>query len=391
MSLDTALAGLTVEIGFGVNAAGGDFFNLDDSTRGVLDNTTYRLAPETVYIDVAASVASIKTDRGRARETDEYKVGTASVVLNDTDRRFDPAYGYSPYVGQITPMRRLRVKWNDVWVFPGWVDDWAIRYEPADSLSRVTAECVDAFGILANQELSEIAPGFSGDKAGTRINRALNRAEINFPPSRSVDTGESTLGATTFGGNALSYVQACSKAEAGYLFVAADGTLTFRSRTGPLNDLTDVVFSDDRDAGIPYMNITQRSSTDLLYTRVTGTSETTSNEVESTSESAKAEYFTRTLNLGTLFTIDDAETQNIVDYYLERFSAPELRFEIATINVAALSDDQIADILALELSDVVTVERLPLQNSASWPVVDGGYRLPDSALVTLDSGGYKEA
>lgn len=360
MTVAEILAGVTVEIGFGADAVGGNYFVLNDPVRGVLNNTTYLLAPDTVFVDVAPHVSAVSTARGRDRELDEYGTGKATVVFNDNDRTFDPAYSGSPYFGEIVPMKRIVIGWNGTDLFTGWVEDWSVVYEPGDNLSRVTAECVDAFAILANQDLNEIAPAHSGDLAGARITRVLDRAEIDFPASRAIDAGNSTLGATTLGENALSYIQACARAEAGYLFVTADGTLTFRNRNATLNDDAAVTFSDDRAAGVPYRDVTQRSSADLLYSRVTGTSETTSNERVAFDPAARNDYFIRTLPLGTLFTVDDAETQNLVDYHLSKYSAPELRFQGATIAVATLETGQVQQVVNLELTDVVTVERSPL-------------------------------
>lgn len=383
------LAGVTVEIGFGVNAVGGDFFVLDDPVKGELDAAIYLLAPDTVMVDVTDHIAAVSINRGRDRELDEYSTGTATIVLNDNDRTFDPAYSGSPYAGEIKPMKRVQISWQTSPLFTGWIDDWSVDYEPGDDLSRVTAECVDGFAILANQELSEISPAHSGDLAGVRIRRVLDRAEVDFPASRSIDDGNSTLGATTLGDNTLAYLQACSRAEAGYLFVAADGTLTFRNRTATLNDEAAVVFSDDRTAGIPYRNVTQRSTADLLFTRVTGESETTGNPLSAVADAAATdEYLIRTLPLGTLFTIDDTETQNLIDYYLSRFKTPELRFQTATLNMAALSAGQVSEVVALELIDVVTVERTaPLGIGAAierLSIVDGVHHQIAHGAWTVD-------
>lgn len=361
MTIADNVAGVSVEIGFGVDAVGGDYFVLDDATKGELDNETYLLAPDTVFVDVTDKVASITISRGRERELDEYGTGRATVIINDDDRTFDPAYSGSTYAGQLVPMRRIRIAWKGAPLFTGWVDDWTVSYEPGNTLSHVQVACVDAFAILANQELASLSPTLSGDLTGERVGNVLDRPEVDFPASRSIDTGTSILGATTMGDNALAYLQAVTRAEAGALFVAADGTLTFKARTASLNRNAEVVFSDDRTAGIPYLDVTQRSAADLLFNRVTAESETTENEVVAEDADEKDNYFTRTLSLGRLFTIDDVQTQNIADYYLDRFSQPELRFQMATVNVGALDEVDVAALVGLDLTDVVTVERWPLQ------------------------------
>jgi hypothetical protein len=374
MSLSTIFPFFSVEIGFGADAVGGSYFVLDDPAKGLLDGATYLLAPTDVFVDVTEFVSSIGTDRGRARELDEYNTGTVTVVLNDTDRTFDPSHSGSPYAGSITPMRRIKILWNNEYVFQGWVEDWSVSYEPGDTMSRVTLECVDGFAILANQQLDEIAPSFAGDLPGPRIERVLDSTEVNFPATRAIDDGNSTLGATTFGMNALTYIQACAKAEGGYLFVAADGTLTFRNRQATLNADAAVVFSDDPTSGIPYRNLTQRSAADLLFTRVTGASETTSVQVDAVDSDAYDDFLIRTLPLGTLFTADDSQTQALVDSYLERFSTVEQRFQSATINMARLSLSEVATIMALDLSDIVTVERMPLNTGSTisrLSIIDG--------------------
>jgi hypothetical protein len=271
-------------------------------------------------------------------------------------------------------MRRIQIKWQGHSLFQGWVDDWSVMYEPGDRLSRVTAECVDGFAILANQELDEIGATYSGDTSGTRIARILDLGEVNFPATRGIDTGIATLGATTLGDNALSYVQACARAEAGYLFVAADGTLTFRDRQTTLNASSDLVLSDDPTSGIPYRTLTQRSSADLLYTRVTGESESTSVQVTATNAPAYDDYNTRTLALGSLFSLDDAQVTDLVNFYLERFSTPELRFQAAAFNVATLTSTQVETLVDLELTDIVVVERSPLNVGSTiekLSIVDG--------------------
>lgn len=370
----TDLAGITVHIGFGADAVGGNYWVLDDPVKSELDNPLWVLAPDDVFVDITSHVAAIQTNRGRERELDEYRTGKATVVFNDNDRTFDPAYSASPYFGEIVPMKRIAIRWYQTDLFNGWVDDWSVSYEPGDRLSRITADCVDGFAILANQQLHEIGAAHSGDLTGERISRVLDMPEVNFPATRNIDDGVSVLGATTFGGNVLAYLQACARAEAGYLFVDADGVLTFRARTASLNIPASSTFSDDRTAGIPYRNITQRTTGDLLYTYVTGESETTSNPLDAINEEAADQFLIRTLALGTLYTVNDNDTQNLIDYYLSRFSTPELRFNSITLNLAALTTTQIQQVVSLRLTDLVTVQRSPLSVGATidrFSMVDG--------------------
>lgn len=360
MSVADILAGLQVEIGFGVDAVGGNYFVLNDLRRGKLNDVTYLLAPDTVFVDVTANVASVQTKRGRDRELDEYTTGIASIVLNDDDRTFDPSYASSPYFGQITPMRRVVVSWFEATLFTGWIDDVSITYETGDTLSRITIDCVDGFAILANQQLAPVAAAYGGDMSGERIERVLDLTDVDYPASRAIDTGLAILGDTTFDDNVLAYLKACARAEAGYLFVAVDGTLTFLDRVSTLNQTAALTLSDDRTAGVPYRTITQRSAADQLFTRVTGQSETTSTALEADDLAAQDAYLIRTLDLGTLLTADDTQTQALIDHTLERFSSVDLRFHTATVNLAACTEGEVRSVARLDLTDAVMVQRTPL-------------------------------
>jgi hypothetical protein len=108
------------------------------------------------------------------------------------------------------------------------------------------------------------------------------------------------------------------------------------------------------------MELTQRSSSDLLFTRVSGKSESTDVTVEYVDSAAEDDFFIRSLALGTLLTIDDTQTANIVYSYLARFSSIEERFDTATVNLAACTNGEVGQVVGLELADLVTVERSPM-------------------------------
>ena len=70
---------LLVDVGFLV-----DGFVLDDSVKGVLDNTTYVLDGSTSFASVIDGTTSIRVKRGRQDTTDSNAVGTMTFVLDDT-------------------------------------------------------------------------------------------------------------------------------------------------------------------------------------------------------------------------------------------------------------------------------------------------------------------
>lgn len=385
------IANITVEFGFEIGVAGITYFVLDDATRGELDNATYTLAPATVFADITSgTVASVDIARGRDRELDEYSAGVATIVLNDTDRTFDPANTAGPYYGTLNPNIPIRVKYQNTPLFYGLVEDWRVDYEPGDNLSRVTVTATDAFSILANQEIDTISAAHTGDTPGERIDRVLDLDEVNFGPARSIDTGNSTLGNTTFGENALTYLQRCARAEAGYLYIAADGTLTFLNRLAVLNLAASAVFVDGHSAtaGIGYQELGQSSSRDLLYNRVVGASETTATAQEVNDTDSQDAYRIQTLDLGTdLLNSTDAEVATLLDYHLNRFATPELRFTNVTVNTGDLTAAQMGALTALELADIVTVYRTPLNTGSEinrMSLIDGISHSIDAGTWNID-------
>jgi len=80
----------TVSIAFDLVAQGqGDFFTLNDATRGELGNVTYTLAGD-VFVDVTDDVRSVKIRRGRSWQLDQFQTGSSTVVLANNTRDYDP-------------------------------------------------------------------------------------------------------------------------------------------------------------------------------------------------------------------------------------------------------------------------------------------------------------
>lgn len=75
-------------------------FTLDDTTKGVLDNTTYTLGPNATYADITAGVLSVDIMRGRRDIGDQFTHGHMGFVLTDskyTSMIFNPFDTSSPY------------------------------------------------------------------------------------------------------------------------------------------------------------------------------------------------------------------------------------------------------------------------------------------------------
>lgn len=345
-----------VYIGFDLGASGGNYFILDDTTKGVLDSA-YVLGGD-VLVDVTQYVASVSTNRGKSREQDKFTAGNASVTLHNDSRIFDPFYADSPYAGQITPRRQVVIESNGIRQFTGYIDDWDFEYELGGK-SWAVISCVDGFLQLASTELAEFTN--TVQKSGERIVTILNRPEVNWATgARDIDTGYATLQADTVAvnTNALNYLQLVESTEPGMLFISKDGAVTFRDRitTPPLVD--NIVFTDDgRTNGVGYDNIQVLYGSENLANRVVVTA-IGGVPQKADSLDSQSTYGVQTLSLDVLLN-SDADAYTLANYLVGLYDAPELRFSSLRIKLHDKDSVQQEKILGLEINEVVKIVFTP--------------------------------
>lgn len=106
-----------------------------------------------IWVDITSRVMSIRIDRGRNRTLDRFEAGTATIVVKNEDRVFDPTYSAGPYFGQILPMRqfRIRFRFNNVTYtrFVGFADNFEQQYDRSNRFATCAIKLTDAFKILA--------------------------------------------------------------------------------------------------------------------------------------------------------------------------------------------------------------------------------------------------
>ncbi len=102
---------------------------------------------------------AIRVSRGRSDETQRFGPGTATVVVPNDDRLFDPSYSSGTYFGKLLPMRQLRVRatWNAVTydIFRGHVEGWPQKYDPSNRDAYVELVANDLLTYLSNVDLPE--------------------------------------------------------------------------------------------------------------------------------------------------------------------------------------------------------------------------------------------
>jgi hypothetical protein len=343
-----------VLVGFQSTTGFGTPFQLNDAVYGVLDTAGRGTLGGTTFVDLTSIVMSINIRRGRNRQLDQFNAGTAQVVFNNNSRILDPLNTSSPYYPFVLPRSPIIIYANGTPIYTGFVEDWNLDYQNANQ-GRMVARCVDAFGTLANQQLNAFTP--SAETSGVRVSTVLDRPEINYQGSRSIGTGSSTLGAYAVSQdtNVLNYLQQVNTSEQGYLFTAADGSLTFKGRTSVLNPVSGASFTTD-GTGIPYMSLVNQYGSELLYNYIVTQSPAGAAQTNSDSTSI-ALYQSQNYNLLNLLNSTTTEVNGLGAYLLGKYRNPVLRFTGVSCELAALTSAQWSIIFAIDLTSIVTVQK----------------------------------
>ncbi|MFZ9717666.1 MAG: hypothetical protein ACO3CH_09465, partial [Ilumatobacteraceae bacterium] len=242
---------LELDTGFDVNS-----FRLDDTEKGVLNNTTYTLGPNTQYADITEFATDIRYRRGRRKIDDQFSTGVMSFSMNDESGILGPYDTASPYYDPsnnkpgLAPMRRIRLSRNGDYLFVGYVTSYTYNFALA-GFNTVNVTCSDDFYLLAQTQMDDFNP--SAELSGARISTVLALSEVNYTGTTSIATGTVNLGHdssynVSAGTNTLQYLNQINEAEQGRLFMSRDGELTFQNRIGATLSGSVITFADDGTA-----------------------------------------------------------------------------------------------------------------------------------------------
>lgn len=343
----------SVEIGFDQVLPGGNWFTLDDATKGKLGNTSYPLAGF-AYYDITDYVTGIEVTRGKSDDIDSVSAGELVVTLNNRTRAFDPTYAASPFYGNILPKRLVRYTSNGLQQYQGVIDDWNLEYTP-DGDAVASFVCSDGFVYLNNQTLN--AGTATAQLAGARINAILDDPFVQWPVlDRDIDAGSTTLGANVVADNqnVLEYIQQVETGELGLFFIAKDGKATFLDRNHtPVT--TDLVILSDNGSGIPYQNLQISYGSESLVNEVVATSVITNVQTSVVDTDSQTEYGIFNVTFDNLLLSTDAQVESFATTLLAKYSQPVYRFTEVSIRLNDLSLDAQNNVLGLELGDFVQV------------------------------------
>ena len=343
---------MQVMVGFQSTTGFGTPFLLNDAFYGVLNTTGRGTLGGVTMVDLTYLVESVNITRGRSRQLDQFNAGTATIAFDNASQILNPSNTSSPYYPFVLPRCPVQILANGVPIYTGLVTDWNLDYDISNE-DIMYASCSDQFTVLANQSLNAVTP--SAESSGTRINNVLSYSEINYQGARSIDTGSSTLGAYAIAQdtNVLNYLQLVNTSEQGYLFMSANGTLTFKGRSSVLNPVAGATFNTD-GTGLPMQTLVNQYGDELLYNYIVTQSPAGAKQTASNATSI-ALYQSQQYALMDLLNSTTSEVAGLGNYLLGKYQNPVLRFTGLSTQMAALSTANQNIILGLDMTSICTV------------------------------------
>jgi hypothetical protein len=310
------------------------------------------------WTDITAYVISLSTRRGRSDALGRMEAGTAQLVLDNSDRRFDPTFAAGAYYPNVVPTKKIRISavYSAVTyrLFVGHVASWPPDW-PGGLDATTTIQCVDAFTFFASVKLNG---AYANEFCNWSIDTWLTN--INWPAAdRSLVSAASQIQSGTFvNTQALTHFQNAADVESGLFFMGADGKAVFHNRYYRLtNSLTSqATFDDAAGAALPWLRTTSAYDDAQIWNeaRITRTGGT---EQVATDAASQAAYFTRTLTR-TLPLLSDSEALSLAQYLVGVYANPIFRFTSVTLD--GLMDDALwPHMLGRAISERITVIQRP--------------------------------
>lgn len=309
------------------------------------------------WVPISHLFRSGTISRGRSSVDGRFETGTASLVLDDRAGHLTPgntAGLYHPNVLIGTPVR-VRAEWNSVTypLFYGSVRAWPVATPAGNIESTVTVPLVDGFYHLHLEDLAGMS--FPAQRTDQRITAVLNA--IGWPAAlRDIDTGVATVKTTEFaqpfdGGEqpALAHLLDVAEAEAGVLFMGADGKVVFRNRVASSGVAAGRLYADT-----DFSRIATTYNDDYLWNVIRVAREDGGQVDYDVSSGAPKRVLTRdVMPMGS-----DAEALNVAQWLAQVFGVQRLR--VTELGFRPLRRSALmADMLGMELRDVVSVHHVP--------------------------------
>ena len=330
-------ATLNVSLDFSTGATFGIPFTLDDPADGLLDKGILAASSTPALIADLTDVArKISIRQGRNLIRDTYESGFATVRCYDPTGAFNPQNVSSPYYGQLTPLRKLRISathnGNTYYLFSGYTTDYVYSYDQGENVSYVDINASDAFRLFNLAAVTTITGQAAGQDTGTRIDKILDT--VDFPTSmRSISTGDSLTQADA--GNSrtsLSALKNCEFSEQGAFFITPEGNTIFKNRSEVIQSAGVSPIAFNQTSGIPYKNLKFAFDDKLIVNQANITRLGGTTQVFIDADSV-ATYFPHSITSSDLVVETDTEAANIAAIYVNTRSETTIRIDEMTIDL----------------------------------------------------------
>ena len=353
---------LFIDTGFVLNA-----FTLDNTIRGVLDNTEYVLDGLTEFAPMLEYSTNLNIKRGRRDVGDQFSAGTMSFNLNDSlaGGTLNPLYSSSPYVDPdnqftLAPLRKVSFgRYNGVGtfieLFRGQIVNYDYSYQFGEQ-NIISVYCAVDFYLLAQTALAEF--NVSEQLSSARISAVLDLPEVAYPAlSRDIETGTQTLGGAAAytvpeGTNVKAYFDQIQAAEQGRIFMSRTGDLTSQPRVGQTLSGSVADFHDD-GTNIPYNSLAISYNADLIVNRASIQHLGATSPQVADDAASQTKYLIQNTSITNSLLHNDAAALDLADYLL--VGEPEATFNAVQTDYLMLTTAQREALALVDIGDTITI------------------------------------
>jgi hypothetical protein len=352
-------------------------FNSDVDLTVEIAFDTDPFATSQTFTDVSAYIREFSIDRGRQHDLADYQTGTASVLLNNADDRFNPLNTSSPYYGKISPFRQIKISAEydstTTVLFRGFITAYPESFGGQGADSSVRVSCVDAFKIFNLNTIGARgwklgSSGFSNLGQSTRLGyvdqQELSSARISrlldafgwSSTDRAISTGDLQVQAgQSLDQNLLTAMKDVESAEQGQFYMSADGKATFRDRNYKRTQQFNSQATFGNGVGeLPFSDVITTLDDSKILNLISVTRNGGTEQVLSDTSSI-AKYGARENSLSGTLNVTDADALSIAEQRLTQFKETSSRIEGLIVN--PLSNTNLWNqVLIRELGDKITIK-----------------------------------
>jgi hypothetical protein len=360
-------------------------FQLDSTTKGVLNNTTYLLGPTTEFADVTDGVLDVSITRGRRDIGDQFVPGIMNFTLNDqlAEGAFNPfntdAPTYDPANNEpgIAPMRRVRFyRYNSLNVaeslFQGFIVNYDYQFN-LDGNDLVNIQAIDDQYLLSQAFLDEW--NVTEQVASARVVELLALPEVDAfqgVGQQSIETSAVTLGGAAAytvpsGSNAQGYLNDIMAAEQGRAFVNRSGVFTFQKRIGATLAGASVDFGDNDPSHYPYDSVSINFGADKVINRASVTHLGATGPETVDDPASQAKYFIQAIAYTESLVHNNTAALDLASYLIQ--GEPTATLTSVNTGFQMLSSGERDNVAILEIGDTISVEKTITTSSTTTSVI----------------------